>query len=178
MRLSIAVSFALLMLLGSLAPIANIESIDFPDSIYNAGPKDPPCQATGVTSLPPLVNLADQTCLQVSLGSLAPGSLVSIDASIAGNSADILIFAANSVGTYLNGQSYRTDTIWEGDASVESLFGDAEWHWQVPDDRTETTWYLILDNLNHNGDGGEGAQGGAESNISISVNFIYSSIKS
>lgn len=174
MRLSIAVSFALLMLLGSLAPIANIESIDFPDSIYNAGPKDPPCQATGVTSLPPLVNLADQTCLQVSLGSLAPGSLVSIDASIAGNSADILIFAANSVGTYLNGQSYRTDSIWEGDASVESLFGDAEWHWQVPDDRTETTWYLILDNLNHNGDGGEGAQGGAESNISISVTFPIS----
>ena len=171
MRWSVAVSFALLMLLSSLAATANNESIDVSDSIYNAGPKDPPCQATEVGTLPQMVNLTDQTCLQVSLGSLIPGSLVSIDASVTGSSADILIFAANSIGTYLNGQSYRADSIWEGDASVESLLGNAEWHWQVPTERSETTWYLILDNLNHSGDGGEGGQGGAESNISISVTF-------
>jgi len=171
MRWSIAVPIALLMLLSTVVPTAIIEVGELSDSTFQAGPKDPPCPATDVTSLPQTVNLEDQACLQVSLGSLAPGSLVSIDASVVGNSADLLIFAANSVGTYLNDQSYRNPSIWEDDASVESLLGDAEWHWEVPTDRSETTWYLILDNLAHIGDDGEGGQGGAESNITISVTF-------
>ncbi len=171
MRWSIALPIALLMLLSTLVPTAVNEVGDLSDSNFQAGPKALACPATDVASLPPTVGLQDQSCLQVSLGSLVPGSLLSIDASVTGSSADLLIFAANSIGTYLNDQSYRNSLIWEGDASVESLSGDAEWHWEVPTDRSETTWYLILDNLAHAGDGGEGGQGGSESNITLSVTF-------
>ena len=170
MRLSMVVPLALLMLLSTLAPVAMISSEELTDMSLGAGAKDPPCPATNVSTLPSQVNLADQSCMQVSLGTLAPGSLVSIDVSVAGSSADLLIFAANSVGTYLNDQSYRSELVWESDASVEDLSGDAEWHWEVPD-RSETVWYLILDNLAHAGDGGNGGQGGSQSNISISVTF-------
>jgi len=171
MRWSIVVSVALLMLLGSIVPGTISDDLNLNNFHQQAGAKDPPCPATNVSSLPPMVNLSDQTCLQVSLGTLAPGSLVSIQASVTGNSPDLLIFAANSVGTYLNGQSYRTSSIWEADASVESLSGDAEWHWEVPTDRSETAWFLILDNLAHSGDQGNGGQGGGDSFITISVTF-------
>ena len=171
MRWSVAVSVALLMLLGSMVPAMISNGLDLNNINQQAGAKDPPCPATNVSNLPPMVTLADQTCLQVSLGTLAPGSLVSIEATVTGNSADLLFFAANSVGTYLNDQSYRTPSIWEADASVESLSGDAEWHWEVPTDRSETAWFLILDNLAHSGDQGNGGQGGNDSNITISVTF-------
>ena len=171
MRWSVVVSVALLMLLSSMVPVTISDDLNSNDINQQAGAKDPPCPATNVSSLPPMVTLADQTCLQVSLGTLTPGSLVSIEASITGNSSDLLFFAANSVGTYLNGQSYRTSSIWEADASVESLSGDAEWHWEVPTDRSETAWFLILDNLAHSGDQGNGGQGGGDSNITISVTF-------
>ena len=171
MRWSIVVSVALLMLLGGMVPVTISDDLNSNDINQQAGAKDPPCPATNVSSLPPMVSLADQTCLQVSIGTLAPGSLVSIEASITGNSPDLLFFAANSVGTYLNGQSYRAPSIWEADASVESLSGDAEWHWEVPTDRSETAWFLILDNLAHSGDQGNGGQGGGDSNITISVTF-------
>ena len=171
MRWSVAVSVALLMLLGSMVPAMISNGLDLNNINQQAGAKDPPCPATNVSNLPPMVTLADQTCLQVSLGTLAPGSLVSIEATVTDNSADLLFFAANSVGTYLNDQSYRTPSIWEADASVESLSGDAEWHWEVPTDRSETAWFLILDNLAHSGDQGNGGQGGNDSNITISVTF-------
>ena len=171
MRWSVAVSVALLMLLGSMVPATISNGLDLNNINQQAGAKDPPCPATNVSNLPPMVTLADQTCLQVSLGTLAPGSLVSIEATVTGNSADLLFFAANSVGTYLNDQSYRTSSIWEADASVESLSGNAEWHWEVPTDRSETAWFLILDNLAHSGDQGNGGQGGNDSNITISVTF-------
>ena len=171
MRWSVAVSVALLMLLGSMVPAMISNGLDLNNINQQAGAKDPPCPATNVSNLPPMVTLTDQTCLQVSLGTLAPGSLVSIEATVTGNSADLLFFAANSVGTYLNDQSYRTPSIWEADASVESLSGDAEWHWEVPTDRSETAWFLILDNLAHSGDQGNGGQGGNDSNITISVTF-------
>ena len=171
MRWNIAVPIALILLLSTITSTAIIGSEGFSDETQFHAAKDASCPSTNLNSLPPMVNLSDQSCLQVSLGSLTPGSLVSIDVSVSGNSADILIFAANSVATYLNDQSYRNPSIWEEDASVESLLGDAEWHWQVPTDRQETIWYLILDNLAHSGDGGEGGQGGAESNITISTTF-------
>ncbi len=172
MRWSVVVSVALLMLLGSIVPATISDDLNLNNFQQQAGAKDPPCPATNTSSLPPMVNLADQTCLQVSLGTLAPGSLVSIQASVTGNSPDLLIFAANSVGTYLNGQSYRTSSIWEADASVESLSGDAEWHWEVPSiPSSPTAWFLILDNLAHSGDQGNGGQGGGDSNITISVTF-------
>ncbi len=171
MRWSVVVSVALLMLLGSMVPATISNGLDLNNINQQAGAKDPPCPATNVSNLPPMVTLADQTCLQVSLGNLAPGSLVSIDVAVTGSSADLLFFAANSVGTYLNGQSYRTSSIWEADASVESLSGDAEWHWEVPTERSQTDWFLILDNLAHSGDQGNGGQGGSDSNITISVTF-------
>lgn len=179
MRIGSAPTLAAIILLSSMLTLSvpeYEEGLDHPllNNPLLTGPKAANCQAVDVSTLQPLVNLADQTCLQVSLGSLSAASLVSIDADVTGGDADLLLFAANSVGVYLNDQSYRSDQVWEGDASVESLTGPAEWHWQVPEG-SETVWYLILDNMAHLGDGGQGGQGGAQANISLSVTFPVAS---
>ena len=161
----------LTLLLSVTAPMMLGGELTSVESSDSAVAKDPPCPATGVSSLQPALVLGNQSCLQISLGSLTPGSIVSIDIDINGTSIDILTFAANSIDAYLNNQAYRSSTFWESDASLESMIGQNEWHWQVPTDRSETTWYLILDNLAHAGDGGEGAQGGADANITLSITF-------
>ena len=76
MRWSVVVSVALLMLLGSIIPATISDDLNLNNFPQQAGAKDPPCPATNSSSLPPMVNLGDQACLQVSLGTLAPGSLV------------------------------------------------------------------------------------------------------
>ncbi len=161
----------LALLLAVTAPMMLGGELTAVEASDAAVAKDPPCPAADVSSLQPALVLGNQSCLQISLGSLTPGSIVSIDIDISGTSIDILTFAANSIDAYLNNQAYRSSTFWESDASLESMIGQNEWHWQVPTDRSETTWYLILDNLAHPGDGGEGAQGGADANITVSITF-------
>ncbi len=161
----------LVLLLAVTAPMMLGDELTAVEPNDAAVAKDPPCPATDVSSLQPALVLGNQSCLQIPLGSLTPGSIVSIDIDISGTSIDVLTFAANSIDVYLNNQAYRSPTFWESDASLESMIGQNEWHWQVPTDRSETTWYLILDNLAHPGDGGEGAQGGADANITLSITF-------
>lgn len=170
MRISPVMALASLLLLSTMLSPTLVQTLESDEVEMPAGAKNANCQAVDVASLQPQITLGNQSCIQVSLGSLAPGSLVSIDADVTGGDADLLIFAANSVGVYLNDQSYRTNSVWEGDASLEALSGPAEWHWQVPEGG-ETVWYLILDNMAHPGDGGQGGQGGAPANISLSVTF-------
>jgi len=162
---------AIVLLLSASAPFLLNSDLTVEEESSAAGAKDPPCQATDAGSLTPSLVLGNQSCLQISLGSLTPGSIVSIDIDISGTNIDVLTFAANSIDAYLNNQAYRTSNFWESDASLESMFGPNEWHWQVPTDRGETTWYLILDNLAHAGDGGNGAQGGADADINMSITF-------
>ena len=151
-----------LMLGGVPSDLEGIETFD-------AGAKDPPCPATNTSSLQSGITLDPQTCLSVNLGQRAPGEVISFEFDISGQAVDVLVFAANSVDVYLNSQSYRSDNVWEGDTSIESLNGSAEWHWEVPDDRAETVWFLIIDNLAHPGDSGEGAQGNSTSDVDLTI---------
>ena len=108
----------LVLLLAVTAPMMLGDELTAVEPNDAAVAKDPPCPATDVSSLQPALVLGNQSCLQISLGSLTPGSIVSIDIDISGTSIDVLTFAANSIDVYLNNQAYRSPTFWESDASL------------------------------------------------------------
>ena len=56
--------------------------------------------------------------------------------------------------------------------STESALGDYSFHWKVPAAGTPKTWYMVLDNLAHDGDNGQGDQGGAQSQIGLTFEKI------
>ena len=119
------------------------------------------------------VVLSDQACMKINLGTLDPGSTLffRIDTDV---EIDILLFPAVNLDVYLGGQNYRSDSVWESDSVFEGFSGDGEWHWEVPDDRPTTGWYLVIDNKNHPQDEGEGGQGGQSAEVSIEAGMINS----
>ena len=129
----------LVLLLAVTAPMMLGDELTAVEPNDAAVAKDPPCPATDVSSLQPALVLGNQSCLQISLGSLTPGSIVSIDIDISGTSIDVLTLAANAIDVYLNNQAYRSPTCGESDDALESMNGQNERHWQVPADRSETT---------------------------------------
>ena len=60
-------------------------------------------------------------------------------------------------------------------ASAESVIGGQEFHWKVPPSAFSKRWYMVLDNQAHDGDAGEGDQGGATSVVSASVTMLTQS---
>ena len=57
-------------------------------------------------------------------------------------------------------------------ASTESALGAHEFHWKVPPSISAKRWYVVLDNSAHDGDAGQGDQGGARSTVSVSVDRL------
>ena len=129
------------------------------------------CSSSDLDILPGNWSLSDQACLRVDLGVLQSGTTVFLDLTT-DQEIDILLFSANTVEVYQNEQSYRMDSVWQSESVFESFIGQGEWHWTAPTDRGETRWFLILDNLNHPQDGGEGAQGGGVAEISLDGGVI------
>jgi len=115
--------------------------------------------------------MSDQTCLRVDLGVLAPGDSLFFEIS-SDSEVDILLFPSNTVSVYQNEQSYRIDSVWMSESVFESFSGEGEWHWKVPADRDSTRWYLVIDNLAHPQDSGEGSQGGQSSEVSLDGGLI------
>ena len=89
---------------------------------------------------------------------------------------DILLFSASSISVYQNEQNYRLDSVWHSDSVFESFQGDGTWHWTAPDDRGDTRWYLVLDNMAHPQDQGEGAQGGSLATVVLDVQEVDSPV--
>jgi hypothetical protein len=110
--------------------------------------------------------MPDQTCLRVDLGVLLPGDSLFFEIS-SDSDIDILLFPSNTVSVYQNEQSYRFDSVWISESVFESFSGEGEWHWTVPSDRDSTRWYLVIDNLAHPQDSGEGSQGGQSSEVTL-----------
>ena len=130
-----------------------------------------PCSNSDLNSLPDNWSLAEQSCIRVDLGVQQPGTTLFFDIST-DHEIDVLLFSANTVSVYQNEQSYRMDSVWQSESIFESFSGTGEWHWEVPSDRDETRWYLVLDNLAHPQDGGEGAQGGQSVELSLDGGVI------
>ena len=130
------------------------------------------CQQVDIAALPPLVTMLNQTCMSIDLGELTPGTVVAFDLDVYPTPIDFLVFKGGSLPAYLNEQSYRMPGFWEQNTSLESLSGNGtEWHWQVPDDISQTTWYVVIDHMEHSGDNGNGAQGGFDTDVALSITF-------
>lgn len=130
------------------------------------------CQMVDTSTLPPTVTMSNQTCMSINLGELSPGTLVAFDVDIYPAPIDFLVFKGGQLPAYLNEQTYRQPGFWEQNTSLESLSGNGtQWHWQVPSDTSQTIWYVVIDHMAHAGDNGNGAQGGADTDVTLSITF-------
>ena len=133
------------------------------------------CAPAVLGDLPSSWDIDDGTCVRIDLGVLSPGDTLSFDVS-ADTNVDILLFSVSSISVYQNEQNYRLDSVWHSDSVFESFQGDGTWHWTAPDDRGDTRWYLVLDNMAHPQDQGEGAQGGSLATVVLDVQEIDSPV--
>ena len=129
------------------------------------------CTNSSLDSLPENWTIMDQECIRVDLGTHSPGTNLAFEI-YADQEIDILLFPSNTVSVYQNEQSYRLDSVWMADSVFESFSGTGVWHWQTPEDRGETRWYLVIDNLAHPQDSGEGDQGGLSVEIELDAGVI------
>ncbi|MDE0707603.1 MAG: PKD domain-containing protein [Candidatus Poseidoniales archaeon] len=128
------------------------------------------CGTTDMGSMPDPILISDQECEKISLGILAPGTIVEFDVTGDVN-FDFLVFRNAALQVYANDQSYRSATYWAEDTVFEDMVGSARWHWTVPTDESEKNWYVVLDNKAHLGDDGQGAQGGSSLQVSLDISY-------
>ena len=158
MRSSVCVAMLFIML---LVP---------PSAFADSGRAAPNCTETTVAAFSSSDAISDGECVKVSLGVLMPGDVFDININIIDDAMDVLVFDQNTIQPYDLGQSYRTS--FEPVPSTESALGSFSFHWKVPSSISQKTWYIVLDNLDHDGDQGLGDSGGNDSRASLSVNAI------
>ncbi len=113
-------------------------------------------------------SLQDQECAVFALGSIVPGDVHLIQFQT-DNSVDVLIFSQAGLSVYSNDQSYRTSNVWDEKGTLESLNGTAEWRWTAPLNKSQTNWYIVIDNLDHSQDDDQGSNGGYSATGSITI---------
>ncbi|MBJ03434.1 MAG: hypothetical protein CMB65_01880 [Euryarchaeota archaeon] len=128
------------------------------------------CDSVDLNAIPDPIIVDDQSCVKIALGELQPGTIVEFDVDADVN-FDFLVFRNTGLPAYQNDQSYRSPTYWAEDSVFEDMVGMARWHWTVPTDEGAKNWFVILDNLDHLGDDGEGAQGGSSLQVTFDVSF-------
>jgi hypothetical protein len=105
--------------------------------------------------------------MRFDLGTLQPGDVFEFSITVIDDSLDVLVFDESGLQPYLLGQSYRS--TYQQVPSTEFANGEYEFHWKVPASINAKSWTVIIDNLAHDGDQGEGDQGGVDGRISMSV---------
>lgn len=133
------------------------------------------CSNSSLDSLPDNWTLEDQTCVRIDLGVHEPGTTLLFDITT-DSPVDILLFPSNTVAIYQEEQSYRVDSVWISESVFESFIGSGEWHWETPSDRGSTRWYLVIDNLAHPQDSGEGSQGGQAAEVDLEGGVIQTEL--
>ena len=159
-----SVALMVLLLLISSAP-----------AIDAAGKGVISCTQANLDMVPASWDIDDGACVRIDLGVLSAGDTLSFDVS-ADTDIDILLFSASSISVYQNEQNYRLDSVWHSDSVFESFQGDGTWHWTAPDDRGDTRWYLVLDNMAHPQDQGEGAQAGSLATVVLDIEEVDSPV--
>ena len=157
---SSSVALMVLLLLTSSAPAIDAAS----KGVISCTPAD-------LEMIPASWDIDDGACVRVDLGVLSAGDTLSFDVT-ADSQVDILLFAAGSISVYQTEQNYRLDSVWHADSVFESFQGDGTWHWTAPDDRGDTRWYLVLDNMAHPQDQGNGAQGGSLATVVLDIQEV------
>ena len=145
-----------------------------PSTALAAQGRDAPgCVTQSATTLPPTVDIDPDVCIIVDLGVLSPGDVYAMNVVILNDAIDLLFFDENGIQPYELGQSYRASMAQP--ASTEDALGGYEFHWSVPPSIQAKRWYMVLDNTAHDGDAGEGDQGGVRSTVSASVSALQES---
>jgi hypothetical protein len=103
----------------------------------------------------------------LSLGLLTPGDVYEIEILVIDDALDVLVFDEAGLQPYLLGQSYRSS--YQQIPSTEFANGSYKFHWKVPLSISEKSWTIIVDNLAHDGDQGNGDQGGDVGRVSIKI---------
>jgi len=112
-------------------------------------------------------------CWKMNLGTLQPGDVYEIEINIVNDAIDVLFFDLSTIQPYEENQNYRSQ--FDSKSSIENASGGYTFHWKVPASINAKTWYLVLDNLDHDGDQGFGDQGGATSQISLDFTKLQDS---
>ena len=158
MRWHVAMGLALLLMAAPL-------------SVHgDAGRAAPECLSQSAVSLPPSLAIDPDVCVIVDLGVLTPGDVYDLSIIVVDDAIDLLFFDENSIQPYELGQSYRS--LMAQPASTESALGAYEFHWKVPPSIAAKRWFMVLDNTAHDGDAGQGDQGGLRSTVSASVDRL------
>ena len=133
----------------------------------DSGRAAPTCLEQDAASLAPTIAIDPDVCVIVDLGLLQPGDVYDMSIIVVDDAIDLLFFDENSIQPYELGQSYRSSMA--EPASTEFALGAFEFHWNVPPSISAKRWYMVLDNSAHDGDAGQGDQGGQRSTVSVSV---------
>ena len=138
-----------------------------------SGRDGPNCLDRDIGQLLNSVTVDSSVCVKVNLGSLEPGDVYEVSVSIINDAIDVLFFDQNQILTYDAGQSYRSQ--FNQVISTENALGGYDFHWKVPASINPKTWYMVLDNLAHDGDNGQGDQGGSTSQVGVTFSQIVES---
>ena len=106
-------------------------------------------------------------CTIIDLGVRSSSTTLAIDIEILDDTMDVLMFDSGSIQVYENGQNYRS--YFNKEASFESIIGTKWLDWAPPALSTDKQWYLVFDNSQHDGDQGEGDQGGSMSRFKLQL---------
>ncbi|RPG76558.1 MAG: hypothetical protein CBE08_002275 [Euryarchaeota archaeon TMED248] len=129
------------------------------------GRAPPSCSESNVADISNSLSLDANLCWKMNLGTLQPGDVYEVEVNIINDAIDVLFFDQSTIQSYDLGQSYRSQL--DSKSSIENASGGYNFHWKVPASINPKTWYIVLDNLAHDGDQGFGDQGGATSQISL-----------
>ena len=161
MRCTALAAFLVLLLLMPLA------------SSQTSGRDAPNCLERDIDQLLNSISVDSGVCVKVDLGTLQPGDVYDVSVSIINDEIDLLFFDQNQILTYDAGQSYRSQ--FNQIISTESALGGYSFHWKIPSSLNPKTWYMVLDNLAHDGDNGQGDQGGSTSQVGVTFSKIEES---
>lgn len=148
-----------LMLLASMPVAGAVEGRAAPD-----------CASADLNEVSGAVAVDAGSCLDIDLGMHAPGTVLAFDILVADDAVDVLIFDDAGKAPYDLGQSYRNAMTTP--VSTESMLGQQVFHWKVPASINAKSWSMVMDNLAHDGDQGQGDQGGARAQISVQVSVL------
>lgn len=142
----------------------------FPVTAETSGRAGDNCAEVSLASMSTAVAIDGQSCVVVPLGELTPQSVWTVDMLIIDDEIDALFFDGQGIIPYDLDQSYRSS--YQSAPSTESAMGEYVFDWMVPASISAKSWFLILDNKAHQGDQGEGDQGGDRSRVSLTFNQV------
>ena len=137
------------------------------------GRAPPSCSESNISDISNSLSLDANLCWKMNLGTLQPGDVYEVEINIVSDAIDVLFFDQSTIQSYDLGQSYRSQ--FDSKSSIENASGGYTFHWKVPASINPKTWYLVLDNLAHDGDQGFGDQGGVTSQISLDFTKLQDS---